>query len=280
MGGRPVGVSPLLGDDVLSQAWIAWASFHACPEGAPALNLDLAAPSILPWMLASLSVVLLFAAGILAWMRQRKPPARELPTDWNLSARPVFNADERRVYRQLREALPHHIVLSKLPLVRFCQPSDAQEVRYWYQLLGAIHVSFAICSANGRVLAVIDLDTERSSGRRSLQIKQSVLNACRIRYLRCSADRLPSGPELQLLVPHSPGSARGPLASRGAPTTGDPRRSPLWQDSTFIQDSFFHTDPRDSSISDFGLRPAGELASTSSDPMEQMLRPMPPSVRH
>lgn len=248
------------------------------PEGARFLNFDLVAPSLLPWMLASLSVVLLFAAGILAWMRQRKPPARELPSEWNLTARPVFNADERRVYRQLREALPHHIVLSKLPLVRFCQPSDAQEVRYWYQLLGGIHVSFAICSANGRVLAVIDLDTERSPSRRSLQIKQSVLHACRIRFLRCTPDRLPSPPELQLLVPHSPGSVRGPLASRGTPA-GDPRRSPLWQDSTFIQDSFFHTDPRDSSISDFGLRPAGELPSTSSDPMEQMLRPTPP-VRH
>ena len=47
---------------------------------------------------------------------------RPLPTDWALTGRPVFSDDERRVYRQLREALPHHIVLSKLPLVRFCQP--------------------------------------------------------------------------------------------------------------------------------------------------------------
>ncbi|MCK7500155.1 MAG: hypothetical protein MZW92_64980 [Comamonadaceae bacterium] len=69
--------------------------------------------------------------------------------------------DERRVYRQLREALPHHIVLSKLPLVRFCQPTDPNEVRFWYELLGSTDVTFAICSANGRVLAAIDLDTER-----------------------------------------------------------------------------------------------------------------------
>lgn len=244
------------------------------------MNLDLAAPSLLPWMLASLSAVLLFAAGIVAWMRKRKEPARELPTEWNLSARPVFSADERRVYRQLREALPHHIVLSKLPLVRFCQPTDTQEVRYWYQLLGSIHVSFAICSANGRVLAVIDLEGGRPPGRRTLQIKQSVLQACRVRYLRCTPDRLPSVPELQLLVPHSPGSTRGPMASRATAAVRDPKRTTLWQDSTFIQDSFFHnTDPRDSSNSDFGLRPAGELPSTSSDPMDSMLRPTPP-VRH
>ena len=76
------------------------------------------------------------------------------------SARPVFSSDERRVYRQLREALPHHIVLSKLPMVRFCQPTDPSEVRFWYELLGSIHVTFAICSANGRVLAAIDMQRE------------------------------------------------------------------------------------------------------------------------
>ena len=58
---------------------------------------------------------------------------------------------------QLREALPHHIVLSKLPLVRFCQPNDPQQVRFWYELLGSLNVTFAVCSANGRVLAAIDL---------------------------------------------------------------------------------------------------------------------------
>ena len=62
---------------------------------------------------------------------------------------------ERAVHRQLREALPHHIVLSKLPLVRFCQPADPKSVRYWFDLLGANHVTFAVCSANGRVLGMM-----------------------------------------------------------------------------------------------------------------------------
>ena len=85
-------------------------------------------------------------------------------------------------------------------------------MRYWYELLGAIHVTFAICSANGRVLAAIDLDTDRGNSRRVLQIKQSVLGACRVRYLRCPVDHLPSIPELQLLVPQSAAAARGPQA--------------------------------------------------------------------
>src|SRR5450755_1963447 len=163
----------------------------------------------LPWIAVAVALALLAIVVLVAvWLvrRPRRPPA--LPTEWALSARPVFSTDERRVYKLLREALPHHVVLSKLPLVRFSQPSDPAQVRYWYDLLGAINVTFAVCSANGRVLVAIDLDTDRGNSRRILQIKQSVLGACRIRYLRCPVDNLPSAAELQLLVPSGNAAAR------------------------------------------------------------------------
>ncbi len=175
----------------------------------------------LPWLVALIAVAVLAPAVVWFALRPRVPKIKPLPTEWNLSARPVFSTDERRVYRQLREALPHHIVLSKLPLVRFCQPTDPQEVRFWYELLGAIHVTFAVCSANGRVLAAIDLDTDRGNSRRIMQIKQAVLSACRVRYLRCPVDHLPSIPELQLLVPHSVAASRGP---QPAAAPAHPRR--------------------------------------------------------
>jgi hypothetical protein len=226
-------------------------------------------PHILPWTLALAALAL--CAGVLAWwwwLRSRTPRPAPLPTEWNLSARPVFSTDERRVYRQLREALPHHIVLSKLPLVRFSQPTDPEQVRYWYELLGAIHVTFAICSANGRVLAAIDLDTDRGNSRRVLQIKQSVLAACRVRYLRCPVDHLPSVPELQLLVPQSTASARGPQAAPSVDSTREALpgatasrrrdRAALWQDSGFFQDSFFGAESR----SDVG--PASEFGAIGS----------------
>ena len=211
----------------------------------------------LPWIVAFVACALLAAVLGAFAIRGRKPKKPEpLPTEWGLTARPVFSTDERRVYRLLREALPHHIVLSKLPLVRFCQPNDPGEVQFWYDLLGTNHVGFAICSANGRVLAAIDLDTERSQSRRLLQIKQSVLGACRVRYLRCPVDHLPTVAELQLLVPSSSGPARGPQptstpARRAnaerhvAQSAGSSRRAgraPLWQDS--FQDSFFAPDNR------------------------------------
>ena len=231
----------------------------------------------LPWIvaLAALAVVLLV---LVVWVRRPRGPAplAPLPTEWALTARPVFSTDERRVYRLLREALPHHIVLSKLPLVRFCQPTDPNEVRYWYDLLGSNHVAFAICSANGRVLAAIDLDTERGNSRRLTQIKQSVLAACRVRYLRCPIDHLPTVAELQLLVPQNGAMPRAPQAAAApanlhqardslASTVANRRaeRTALWQDSTFFQDSFFAPDSRNDSAgnTEFGsLPPNGATA--------------------
>jgi hypothetical protein len=207
-----------------------------------------------PWLIAA-SVLALLVVASLVWIwrnkRQTAAPA-PLPREWALAPRPVFSADERRIYRLLREAFPHHVVLSKLPLVRFSQPNDPQEVRYWYEMLGAIHVTFAVCSTNGRVLAAIDLANERGSSRRSMQIKQSVLAVCRVRYLRCPIDDLPSIAELQLLVPHAavsraPQPAPMPLRAPAAPSatgrTMRPRNG-LWQDSGFFHDSFFAPEPR------------------------------------
>jgi hypothetical protein len=218
--------------------------------------------------LASLVVVLVVWALKLRSSKASVP----LPKEWSLTARPVFTAEERRVYRLLREALPHHIVLSKLPLVRFCQPTNPNNVRYWFELLGSNHVTFAVCSANGRVLAAIDLDTDRGHSGRVQQIKHAVLNACRVRYLRCPVQHLPSVAELQLLVPQGAASARGPLPPpAGPPTLNQARdtlsstvatkraaRPALWQDSSVFQDSFFAPDNRSDGFanSDFNDTPS------------------------
>jgi hypothetical protein len=216
----------------------------------------------LPWFIATAALaVLATLAGLWLLQALRRPAGPPpLPVEWDLLPRPVFTADERRVYRQLRDALPHHTVLAKLPLVRFCQPADPQSVRYWFDMLGANHVTFAVCSANGRVLAAIDLSYDRGGPPgRSTRIKQAVLAACRVRYLRCPADHLPSIPELQLLVPMGSNASRGPqpasgtslmaragssAAGRAAGTSRRRERSTLWQDSMGFHDSFFSSGSR------------------------------------
>lgn len=217
----------------------------------------------LPWLVAAVVTLLLVGLAML-WSTRRArlplPGPLPLPVEWDLLPRPVFTADERRLYRLLRDALPHHMVLAKLPLVRFCQPSNPKRVRYWYDVLGTTQVGFVVCSANGRVLAAIDLSYDAGGlPARATRIKQSVLGACRVRYLRCQADHLPSIPELQLLVPQQTNASRGPLPAQGAsalpgaaarPTATSPvqpsarrrERTTLWQESTAFSDSFFSPD--------------------------------------
>lgn len=198
---------------------------------------------LLPWILASLSLALATcAAGLFAYQRRQRR-SRALPSEWALTARPVFNSTERRLYRLLREALPHMVVLSRLPLVRLCQPTDPKAVRYWFGLLGASHVSFAICSNNGRVLAVVDLDGEHAPSRRTAAIKQAVLETCGIRYRVCKADRMPSVAELQQLVP-PPGAMAASLSAALDAAASQRARQTLWQDSGLMQDSFFGLDGR------------------------------------
>lgn len=228
---------------------------------------------IVPWIIALAAVALLASMSTILVVRARRRPAAPppLPTEWALSPRPVFSSDERRVYRLLREALPHHAVLAKLPMIRFCQATDPAQTRYWYELLGTLNITFAICSANGRVLAAIDLDTERGSSRRAMQIKQSVLGACRVRYLRCPVDNPPTIAELQLLVPQSGLAARGPLAAprpisevrdtlTSTVASRRAQRGALWQDSAQFQDSFFAPDNR---LDGFGSSEFAPLARSA-----------------
>lgn len=217
------------------------------------------------WILAC-ALVAVSAIAVVLWARQQgRAPRAPLPSEWALTPRPVFSNDERRIFALLLEALPEHVILAKLPLVRFCFPSDPTRVRYWFDLLGSTHVAFAVCSASGRVIAAIDVESPRRGGGsgRSAQIKQAVLNACRVRYLRLASDAVPSLAELQMLVPPASSGSRRTLheARDTLATTVASRRAGRngFQDS--MQDSFFAPDTRMDAFasSGFGTLSPGHL---------------------
>lgn len=219
------------------------------------------------WLLVGVGLGAVPALGLFVWMAHQRSKPQAIPKQWALTPRPVFNSQERVVHQQLRDALPHHVVLAKVPLVRFCQPNDPSQVRYWFDLLGSIHVAFAVCSPNGRVLAALDvLSGPRPPSRRVMAIKQAVLRTCRVRYVVCRPDQLPTFAELQMLVPqqglaahaavprsvHSLAEARTTLAHtvrtrRAERPAGPFRDSRLNEDSFFVPDSrmadFSQTDP-------------------------------------
>jgi hypothetical protein len=114
-------------------------------------------------------------------------------------------------------------------------------------------VAFAICSASGRVLAAVDIETERSSSRRSRQIKTAVLETCRVRYLRCPPGEVPSVATLQGLLPlpvlnsAMPVSAPMPLSpvdqsrerlSSTVASRRQQRQQGQWPDSAFADSRF------------------------------------------
>ena len=222
------------------------------------------------WILALAAIAGIVGLAVLVLRRSgsaASTKAVDLPTEWPLTQRPIFSPEERALYRQLRTALPHHTILAKLPLVRFCQPEDREELRYWFNLLGPIHVSFVVCAENGRVLAAVDIERpNRPQAKRVSAIKLAVLEACRIRYVRCRSDQLPTATELQLLVPaNGEGPVQRPVVTgavpeapgRAAPAhTAAPRAAAAsapgapsaptaaaaggqWYESGFSQDSFF-----------------------------------------
>ena len=79
------------------------------------------------WILALAAIAGIVGLAVLVLRRSggaSSTKSVDLPTEWPLTQRPIFSPEERALYRQLRTALPHHTILAKLPLVRFCQPED------------------------------------------------------------------------------------------------------------------------------------------------------------
>ena len=255
------------------------------------------------WILALAAIAGIVGLAVLVLRRSGSAASAktvDLPTEWPLAQRPIFSPEERALYRQLRTALPHHTILAKLPLVRFCQPEDREELRYWFNLLGPIHVSFVVCAENGRVLAAVDIERpNRPPAKRVSAIKLAVLEACRIRYVRCRSDQLPTATELQLLVPaNGEGQGQRPAVPGNAPeaparpapshTAAAPRMTPpatpatpgssgtpatpgaaaaaaatsgQWYESGFSQDSFFAPETQRDPFDDTPVRsPAAPTA--------------------
>jgi hypothetical protein len=233
-----------------------------------------------------------FAAGMLCawvlrpWFDRRRRKA--LPKRWNLAGRPVFSADERALHRRLVQTLPDHVILAKLPLLRFCQAMSRKESMLWYDLLQPMHVGFAICAPNGRVLAAIDVDHGALSARQK-RIKSEALRACGVHYVRYRADDFPSANDIRRWISsdalsnavdsgheHSSPS----IAAAGAQLANTVRkrraeRGARWQDSSFATDSFFAADSRlDAALS--GLDPmARHTVPQEEDTQNAPSRPRP-----
>ncbi len=230
---------------------------------------------LLPTILLT-ATALSLGFGVGQWWSQRQQRlAKRWPASFKLNARPVFGTDERLLYRELKAALPQHVVLAKINVLRFCQSANEREARLWFHRLQAANVSFAICTPNGTVVSVIDIETPLKGGSaRTQRLKEAVLETCRIRYVRCMSGHWPKP---ALLAAWALGGAfDSDTAASPSTTPGFSDTSPLalarqelakklnnrraerasrFQDSSFASDSFFATDSRFDTAANSGPTP-------------------------
>ena len=224
------------------------------------------------------SVLCALAGGIVlgsAWHKSAVKAARRAwPKRWNLNARPLFSSHERALYRELKAALPQHVVLAKVSLLRFCLSADASDARAWYERLQALHVSLAVCTPTGAVISVIDIDsTPGKPAKRSQRLKEAVLEACRVRYLRCLPGQWPqagllaswalghSAEDAPHGTPDSLHDAGDQLARKLRQRRAE--RAARWAESSFSQDSFFAFDSRLDGAANSGPVPLSDAAPAS-----------------
>jgi Protein of unknown function (DUF2726) len=219
------------------------------------------APMLTTALLISGPVLAMLAgAGATHWWHTRKSrAAKAWPTAFSLTARPLFTTEERLMFRELRTALPNHVVLAKINLLRFCQSTRDADARQWFERLHPLTVSFVVCTPNGTVISAIDLDApNRAISARSQRLKEATLDACRVRYVRCQSGHRPDVASLaqwalgaantiQSQAELSPlKQARAELAEklqRRRTERASRSKDSVFHDSTF-SDSFFALDSR------------------------------------
>ena len=152
-----------------------------------------------PWLLTALAPPLLAlgAWGHHVWAERSAKRRRRIPKHWPLTARPLANTEETRVWHWLARTFYDHHVMVKLPVTRFTLPRDPDQGKAWYTLLGSVYCTFTICRSDGRVIGCVDVPGRGGISRTVRQIKHSLLTQCGLPYWIVRADSLPTVAEIR-----------------------------------------------------------------------------------
>lgn len=144
------------------------------------------------------------------WLGRSAARSLRLPTRWPLQARAVANAEERKVWRWLLQAFDGHQILLKTPVTCFTRAPSREGGLRWHPLLRGMYCTFTVCTADGHVVACIDLLQDGPGLPRShRQFRRALLSRCSIAYSVVVADRLPTVEEIRLELLGDEGSATG-----------------------------------------------------------------------
>jgi hypothetical protein len=157
------------------------------------------------WLMILLGVAsgIVLGAGLhWGWLRRDAAKKRRMPARWLLNARGLVTTEERDVWQWLRLAFPDHVVMVKVPVMRFTTPSTKGQPEsrppHWYALLDGVYCTFTVSNLDGKVVGCVDVPGKRGVAKAHRQMKEDMLLACGIGYTTVRGNNLPSGSAMRM----------------------------------------------------------------------------------
>lgn len=134
-------------------------------------------------------------AGLYAWwLRSKAGASMRMPSKWPLASRVLITNEEHEVFKWLRTTFHDHLVMVKLPVLRFTVPVSKDKNgggARWQELLGGVYCTFTVCTPNGNVVGCVDVPGKRGLNKTNRDLKESLLSDCRIAYTMVRSVKLP-----------------------------------------------------------------------------------------
>lgn len=135
-------------------------------------------------------------AGLYAWWSYALASGKmRMPDKWPLTSRVLLTNEEYEVFKWLRGIFDDHLVMVKLPVLRFTLPINKGKNgggARWQHLLEGVYCTFTVCTANGNVVGCVDVPGKRGLNRVNRDLKESLLADCRIAYTVSRSVNLPN----------------------------------------------------------------------------------------
>ena len=147
-------------------------------------------------MLTLLGVAAGLIAGVMltTWrMRQETSDGLRVPAKWPLVARGLVTTSEDEVWKWLRSTFHDHLVMIKVPVLRFTIPMDRERHKsaQWLEMLNGVYTTFTVCTTDGAVVGCVDVPGTRGLGQAHRELKEALLADCNISYTVVRSNSLP-----------------------------------------------------------------------------------------
>jgi hypothetical protein len=161
------------------------------------------------WPAGIAGVLVLAALALLAWFAmQRSAPVvhsgKQRPfrlEDWQPRTMRPLTPDELKALKLLRKALPECLLLPQIALARFLSVAQNRSYNQWFGSVGRRCVDFLICSEQGDVLGVIQLQSSKPKPvSEGTQRKLKALEMSQIPIWQITKDDLPDVQALRAMV--------------------------------------------------------------------------------